>query len=547
MTVFGSRIAAALLAITAVAPMPVLAQAQFTPPTGLAWAPQAGLLIHTPREAITTTPHAVAHVLGRTAAGARVSVAGEVVTVQRTGVFARDNVPLTLGANTLRIEATLPDGNTLTQYLQIERLAPPALTPSQAGSAAPAMTDAKVVESLPASLYAAGPGGVALTHGVHEVRLGGPYLAELPPGTLLMVTGRAASHYRVALAPDTTVWAPINALAAAAPGLAQPWASFTSLTVEAAPQASIHPPAAGQKLAGQRSDTVSIPIPDGLPFAVRALPSSGSGAQLELDLFGGHLATTWITHRASATLIREVSVQQPADGRLRVSIALHSRTLWGWRVEHSGGLLKLTVQAPPERHSSNSHGPLLGMRVALEAGHGGPSNLGAIGATGVPEKDVNRWTAEALKAELEAAGAQVWMVRAGDDNPSLAERAARVEASDAQLFISVHANAVDPSRGVLRVQGSSTYFRHAHQRDLATAIQRRLLEQTGLADFGVVGAFNYLPLRRITGMPAVLVEQAFMTHPADEAQMLDPAFRVRIARAVRMGVEDFVREALGSE
>ena len=43
-------------------------------------------------------------------------------------------------------------------------------------------------------------------------------------------------------------------------------------------------------------------------------------------------------------------------------------------------------------------------------------------------------------------------------------------------------------------------------------------------------------------MPAVLVEQAFMSNPAEEAMLLEPAFRARIARAVRLGLEDFVAQ-----
>ncbi|MBL0148435.1 MAG: N-acetylmuramoyl-L-alanine amidase [Ideonella sp.] len=517
-------LAAALVWASGSLAQPAAAQApaaQFAPPTGLATAPANGLLIHQPREPSTTTANAVVHVLGRTAAGATVRVGGEAVTVQRTGVFARDGIALQPGANTVLVEALMPDGKTrFTQTLEVERLSPPPAAPEAAASAPAA------IEPLPAALYAAGPEGAALTHGVHEVRLGGPFLAELPAGTLLMVNGRTATHYRVALAPDTTVWAPRESLAPAPAGTVQPWASFTSLSVEG----------------GTGGDTVSIPVPAGLPYAIRAVtPQANGSAQLELDLFGAHLATTWITHRASARLVREVSVEQPADGRLRVRIALHGRLLWGWRVEHNGSTLQVTVQAPPALHARS---PLRGLRIALEPGHGGPTNLGAVGATGVPEKDVNRWTVEALKAELESAGARVQIVREGDENPNLAERAARVAASDAQLFISVHANSVDTSRGVLRVQGASAYYRHAHSRDLAAAIQRRMLEQTGLADFGLVGAFNYLPIRRITHTPAVLVEQAFMSHPADEAQMLDASFRARTAKAVRLGVEDFLRAAL---
>lgn len=68
-----------------------------------------------------------------------------------------------------------------------------------------------------------------------------------------------------------------------------------------------------------------------------------------------------------------------------------------------------------------------------------------------------------------------------------------------------------------------------------------MLEQTGLDDFGLIGNFNYAPIRLVTWMPAALVEQAFVSHPGDEARLLDPAFRALMAKAVRLGLEDFLR------
>ena len=117
----------------------------------------------------------------------------------------------------------------------------------------------------------------------------------------------------------------------------------------------------------------------------------------------------------------------------------------------------------------------------------------------------------------------------------------RDSASGAQLFVSVHANATDTAGGFLRVAGTSTFYKHATGRDAAAAVQRRMLEHTGLDDFGLVGNFNYTPIRLATNVPAILVEQAFVSHPGDEARLLDPAFRATTARAVRAGLEDFLR------
>ena len=133
------------------------------------------------------------------------------------------------------------------------------------------------------------------------------------------------------------------------------------------------------------------------------------------------------------------------------------------------------------------------------------------------------------------------MVREHDDNPPLRERARRVMDSGAQVFLSVHANASDSSRGYLRTSGTSTYYKHAPGRDLAAAIQRQTLLDSGLADFGLVGNFNYTPLRLVTTMPAALVELAFVSHPGDEAKLLDADFRSLMARAIRQGLDNFLQ------
>ncbi len=375
----------------------------------------------------------------------------------------------------------------------------------------------------PDRLAVAGPDGAVLLHGLHTVRLGGPNLTDVPAGTLLSITGQQGNHLRVQLAADTQAWVSGQSVTMAPPGRQAAAVSFTSLSVSGSAD----------------GDVVQVPLPATTAHAVRVVADATGRQALEVDIFNAHHATTWISHRASASLVREVTAEQAGPGRVRLHIALHAPRLWGWRVERTATALQIVLRAAPAVAPSGS--PLAGLRVALEAGHGSADNLGAVGATGTPEKDINRWTTEALKAELEAVGAQVVMVREGDDNPNLRERANRVSTSGAQLFISVHGNASDTSSGFLRVSGTSTYYKHPTGRDLAAAVQQRMLAETGLADFGLVGNFNYAPIRLVTWMPAVLVEQAFLSHPGDEARLLDPAFRATMARAVRLGLEDFLR------
>lgn len=597
---------------------------------GLGGLPGAAAQSPVPLEVLSPRPDTPAttvrdhvHVLGRTAPGASVRVGGEAVTVFATGVFARDRVPLQPGANTILIEARLPDGQSLQLPLQVERTAPAAppppppgplwldpgsLRPAEAVMLAPGETVEVAVRATPGQrvearlpgqkawqalaergssgryrallgyagsdemagapvqlrlsaadarpprargkaaarpkplsvttpgsvgqwradperLYAVGPEGAELLHGLHEVRLGGPFLAELPAGTLLAATARRGDFLRVQLSPDTTAWVAQKQVQAAEPGNTAPQAVFTSVSVSG----------------DGDGDVVNLPLAARVPYAVQAYVTPEGRQGLDIHIYNAQLATTWLSHRASATLVRQLTVEQAGPGRVRLRVMPQAAQLWGWRLERTATALRIFLRPAP-RLDARAASPLAGLRVAVEAGHGSSANLGAVGATGVPEKDINRWTAEALQAELQAAGAEVVVVREGDENPALRERARRVAASQAHLFVSVHANSTDTAAGFLRVSGASMFYKHAPHHALAAAVQQRVLAATGLADFGVVGNFNYTPVRLSTWAPAVLVEQAFVSHPGDEAQLLDPAFRARLAQAVRAGLEDFLRQ-----
>jgi N-acetylmuramoyl-L-alanine amidase len=198
----------------------------------------------------------------------------------------------------------------------------------------------------------------------------------------------------------------------------------------------------------------------------------------------------------------------------------------------------LTIRRPPKL-ALLPDSPFKGLTIALEPGHGG-DNSGAGGVSGSLEKDINRRAVEELARQFEAAGAKIVIVRKDDDSTSLAERVRRAVTTNADLCISVHANFAGHERGYLRVSGTSTYYKWPFYRDLAEAIHARLLDITKLADFGNVGNFNYYPLRANTWMPSMLVEQAFMSNPEDEAKTLDPVFRKEMMRAVLLGTQDWL-------
>ncbi len=474
-----------------------------------------------PTAKLRQTSRTHAHIVGRTHPEHAAFIGGEPVNVASTGLFVRDQVALVDGVNRIELRVLARDGTSRTSVLEITRINPDA-----AGEVVPPKTEPWV--SWPAAkAFAVGAAGADLTWGLHHIRLGGPNLAELPHGTRVMADGQQGDFVRIRLTSEFTAWTAARNL--------EPLTETTPPRPFTLNNLSLVGEAAG--------DTLSIPWQPKVPFAVRQQRGPHGKPVIELEFFGGHLAATWLTHHNPQT-VEVVNVEQTQAERPVVRLSLNDKTLWGYTVRPSDQHLRVLVRPAPVL-SSTADAPLGGLHVVLEAGHGGPTNLGAVGLTGAREKDVNLATTWLLKVELERAGARVSMVREGEENPSPSERARLAAATAAHLFVSVHANATETDRGFLRGKGASVFYKHEHGRLLAAAIHKRFLAASGLPDFGLVGNFNYTPIRLNTAMPSVLVELAFMSNPYEEAQLLQPAARERMARAIRDGIQDFVCTSTG--
>ncbi|WP_339147882.1 MULTISPECIES: cell wall-binding repeat-containing protein [unclassified Sutcliffiella] len=179
--------------------------------------------------------------------------------------------------------------------------------------------------------------------------------------------------------------------------------------------------------------------------------------------------------------------------------------------------------------------PMLGKRVAIDAGHGG-TDPGAVG-NGVQEKTVVLDIAKRLESKVTTAGSLPLMTRTNDVYIPLADRVLDAQNRGADIFVSIHANSfTDPSSN-----GTETWYNGRYQskesKELAEAIQGELVKELGLRDRGVKeGSFVVI---RDSQMPSVLVEIAFISNP-DEAKLLaNASFREKAAQAIYNGVEKY--------
>jgi N-acetylmuramoyl-L-alanine amidase len=221
------------------------------------------------------------------------------------------------------------------------------------------------------------------------------------------------------------------------------------------------------------------------------------------------------------------------------------------------------------------------MKIVIDPGHGG-KDPGARGVGGIEEKDIVLAIAHRLREQLEALPAfEVALTRDTDVFLSLEERTARANAERADLFLSIHANASpnassagietyylnntndratlrlaamengvasaagtrrrDRDTAVLlstliqnyKVAESSAFAEHVQQGVVAAAAAR----WDGVRDLGVKQGPFYVLVG--AGMPCVLVEVSFVTHPEEGRRLAQPAYQEALAAGLLRGIRAF--------
>lgn len=192
----------------------------------------------------------------------------------------------------------------------------------------------------------------------------------------------------------------------------------------------------------------------------------------------------------------------------------------------------------------SSPGPLAGLTIAVDAGHGGYDG-GAIGRiSGVPEKGLNLDVAQRVEELLLELGADVIMTRTGDyalcdDNPPIRKklqdmqrRAELILLNEADVVLSIHMN----EYAGRSESGPQVFYREGCPagRLLAGAVQESMIR--GLKprkERPALGGDYYI---LTLGIPSVLVECGFLSNKADEALLMQETYRRQVAEAIVQGV-----------
>ncbi|MBO9153204.1 N-acetylmuramoyl-L-alanine amidase [Chitinophaga sp. GCM10012297] len=348
-----------------------------------------------------------------------------------------------------------------------------------------------------------------LKYGLGEDRLGGARVGSLDTGVYLNINGKVGSDYRVKLSKNFTAYIPQEQVVMQAPGTFPPSSLSNSWRV----------------WGDEQFDYVTVALTQKLPYRTT---QQTDPSRIVLDIYGATANTNWITQLENTQEIKNAYYEQVEDDILRVIVELKHKQHWGHQVYYNNNTLTLKVKRPPSQ-------PGLGnLTIAVDAGHGG-RNLGAQGPTGVYEKEMALAVAVALQRALQAEGARVLMTRVNDSYVDNNYRVVSYRDKDPDLLVSIHLNS---SSDPVRIQGTSTYYKHIGFRPLSQYIYKHMLE-LGLKEFGNVGSFNFA-LNSPTEYPNVLVETLFLSNPEDEMKVLDADFRQQMAGKIVLGIKDFV-------
>ncbi len=174
--------------------------------------------------------------------------------------------------------------------------------------------------------------------------------------------------------------------------------------------------------------------------------------------------------------------------------------------------------------------------IIIDAGHGG-FDPGAIGASGLTEKEVNLNIAHKVREKLEKEELNVMLTRENDIFISLKERVRIANEAGGRIFVSIHNNASSKNHS----EGTETFLAPGRDGEcllLAELIQEELIAELNLFDRGVKRDNFYVI--KYTEMPAVLVEVAFLSNSHEESLLESDLFCNKAAEAIARGIKKYI-------
>lgn len=198
--------------------------------------------------------------------------------------------------------------------------------------------------------------------------------------------------------------------------------------------------------------------------------------------------------------------------------------------------------------------PLGGLTIVIDAGHGGID--GGASKGDVIESEITLKIAQRVERQLKRMGAEVIMTRttAGDvlsehapneqfkstrerKREDLFLRESIVQKSEADMFITIHANAIPNSKW----RGAQIFYHktgHPHSVHLANEIQSSIKDKLQNTDREALSIQQVYLLKKVN-IPAVLIETGFISNDEERELLLNAKYQEQMADAIVRGIENY--------
>lgn len=197
--------------------------------------------------------------------------------------------------------------------------------------------------------------------------------------------------------------------------------------------------------------------------------------------------------------------------------------------------------------------PSEGRTIIIDAGHGSPDG-GAVGSTGVLEKDLNLSVARYLQKFFESNGTNVLLTRSDDNGiydvegsiknkkvSDIKNREKLVSESDADLFISIHMNKFPEGK----YSGPQVFYSVNDENSelLAKCIQQSMIAALNPENKREIKkADGSIYLLKNIKIPAVLVECGFLSNSIEEQKLIDANYQRQLAWSMYCGIIEYFNE-----
>lgn len=309
--------------------------------------------------------------------------------------------------------------------------------------------------------------------------------------------------------------------------------------------------------------------------------------RLVIDLKDSRLAKSLVAMPQGAGSVRAIRSAVRANGQLRVVLdlnaAVRSRTFTAGPNATYGDRLVIDLQdaggISTVKRASEVYRPGRDIVIAIDAGHGG-YDPGSSGRR-AKEKDIVLSVSKELARRINAEpGMRALLIRDRDVFINLKDRVDIAQRKDADLFISIHADAFGDSRA----NGASVFALNLDRADRVAreTLSRRNRETVKVGDVSLndkdpvlasvlydlsqsaalsasndVGNRVSKQLSRVAKMhshkvrekslavltsaemPSILVETGFISNPTEEKKLRDKKYQARLANAILAGVRDY--------